>query len=127
MEENLDFPLSPRALARDAGVSVRTLERHCLRHFNQTPTQLYLHVRLQAARNLLFYAEREIKEIALACGFSYPSAFTRAFAAQFGQSPRAFRQSFRDMQGQIVRPEILRMSRSKPRGQTKSAKVSSKR
>ena len=117
MEENLDFPLAPRALARAVGVSVRTLERHCLRHFNQTPTQLYLHVRLQAARNLLFYAEREIKDIALACGFSYPSAFTRAFAAQFGQSPRAFRQSFRDMQGQIVRPEILRMSRSKPRTQ----------
>jgi AraC family carnitine catabolism transcriptional activator len=92
---------------------VRTLERYCLRHFSQTPTQLYLHVRLQAARNLLFYAEREIKDIALACGFSYPSAFTRAFAAQFGQSPRAFRQSFRDMQGEIVRPEILRMSKAR--------------
>ena len=72
--------------------------------------QLYLKVRLQAARNLLFYEEREIKDIAVACGFSYPSVFTRAFAAQFGQSPRSFRRSFRDRQGSIVRPEILRMS-----------------
>ena len=110
MEGNLDFPLASRALARQLGISVRTLERYCLRQFNQTPTQLYLRVRLQAARNLLFYEEREIKDIAVACGFSYPSVFTRTFTAQFGQSPRAFRRSFRDRQGNIVRPEIVRMS-----------------
>jgi AraC family carnitine catabolism transcriptional activator len=110
MEDNLDFPLAPKILARQLGISLRTLERYCLRQFNQTPTQLYLRVRLQAARNLLFYEEREIKDIAVACGFSYPSVFTRAFAAQFGQSPRRFRQSFRDRQGDIVRPEIVRMS-----------------
>jgi AraC family carnitine catabolism transcriptional activator len=109
MEENLDFPLPSKVLARQLGISVRTLERYCLRQFNQTPTQLYLRVRLQAARNLLFYEEREIKDIAVACGFSYPSVFTRAFTSQFGQSPRRFRQSFRDRQGRIVRPEILRM------------------
>ena len=110
MEGNLDFPLPSKALARQLGISVRTLERYCLRQFNQTPTQLYLRVRLQAARNLLFYEEREIKDIAVACGFSYPSVFTRTFKAQFGQSPRAFRRSFRDRQGNIVRPEIVRMS-----------------
>jgi AraC family carnitine catabolism transcriptional activator len=109
MEGNLDFPLPPRGLARQLGVSVRTLERCCARQFNQTPNQLYLRLRLQAARNLLFYEEREIKDIAVACGFSYPSVFARAFAAQFGQSPRAFRRSFREMQT-TIRPELVRMS-----------------
>lgn len=109
MEDNLDFPLPPRTMARLLGISVRTLERCCLRHFNQTPNQLYLRTRLQAARNLLFYEEREIKDVAVTCGFSYPSVFTRAFTAQFGQSPRAFRQAFREMQ-LTVRPEIVRMS-----------------
>jgi transcriptional regulator GlxA family with amidase domain len=112
MEDNLDFPLSPKSLARHLGISVRTLERCCLRQFNQTPNQLYLRSRLQAARNLLFYEEREIKDIAHACGFSYPSVFTRAFTAQFGQSPRAFRRAFRETQN-TVRPEIVRMSRSR--------------
>lgn len=112
MEDNLDFPLSPKSLARHLGISVRTLERCCLRQFNQTPNQLYLRSRLQAARNLLFYEEREIKDVAYACGFSYPSVFTRAFTAQFGQSPRAFRQAFRETQI-TVRPEIVRMSRSR--------------
>lgn len=109
MERNLDFPLSPRSLAGQLGVSVRTLQRCCMRHFKQTPGQVYLRIRLQAARNLLFYEEREIKDIAVACGFSYPSVFTRAFASQFGQSPRAFRRGFRESQ-QPVRPEIIRMA-----------------
>jgi transcriptional regulator GlxA family with amidase domain len=109
MEENLDFPLPPKSIARHLGVSVRTLERCCLRQFNQTPNQLYLRTRLQAARNLLFYDEREIKDIAVACGFSYPSVFSRAFAEQFGQSPGSFRRSFRETQTK-VRPEIIRMT-----------------
>jgi transcriptional regulator GlxA family with amidase domain len=111
MEDNLDFPLSPNSLARHLGISVRTLERCCLRQFNQTPNQLYLRSRLQAARNMLFYEEREIKDVADACGFSYPSVFTRAFTAQFGQSPRAFRRAFRETQV-TVRPEIVRMSQT---------------
>ena len=118
MENNLDFPLSPKTLARELGISVRKLERYCLQHFIQTPMQLYLRVRLQAARNLLFYEEREIKDISFACGFSYPSVFTRAFAAQFGHSPRAFRQSFRDRQGKIMRPEIVRLSSTVKRRET---------
>ena len=102
-------------LADKLGISVRTLERYCAREFGQTPTQLYLLVRLQAARNLLFYEEGAIKDIAVACGFSYPAVFTRAFKAQFGQSPRAFRQSFRDIQGRLVRPEIARLSAANKR------------
>jgi len=109
MENNLEFPLSPKNIARHLSISVRTLERCCLQRFNQTPNQLYLRLRLQAARNLLFYEEREIKDVAYACGFSYPSVFTRAFATQFGQSPRAFRRAFRETQN-TVRPEIVRMS-----------------
>jgi transcriptional regulator GlxA family with amidase domain len=115
MEHHLDFPLAPRLLADELAISVRTLERHCAREFGQTPSQLYLLIRLQAARNLLFYEEGDIKGIAVACGFSYPSVFTRAFKAQFGQSPRAFRKSFRNIQGRLVRPEIARLSAANKR------------
>jgi AraC family carnitine catabolism transcriptional activator len=85
MEKNLDFPLQPKQLAERLGLSVRTLERQCSQHFRQTPAQLYLKVRLQAARNLLFYEDLSVKTISIACGFSYPSVFTRAYAKQFGQ------------------------------------------
>lgn len=112
MERNLDFPLAPAALASELGISVRKLERHCRRIYGQSPMQLYLKVRLQAARNLLFYEEQTMKDIADACGFSYPSVFTRAFKAQFGETPRGFRLALRRRQGQTVRPEIVRLTRS---------------
>jgi transcriptional regulator GlxA family with amidase domain len=112
MEQNLDFPLSPKEIAKQLGISVRTLERQCQRCFEQTPAQLYLKVRLQAARNLLFYEELSVKAISNACGFSYPSVFTRAFALQFGQSPRRFRMALRAAQEQTLRPEIHRLAKS---------------
>ncbi|MCO6052250.1 helix-turn-helix domain-containing protein [Mesorhizobium sp. RP14(2022)] len=109
MESNLDFPLSSSEIAAILSISVRTLERCCVREFNQSPGQLYLRLRLQAARNLLFYEESPIQAVAVACGFSYPSVFSRAFTAQFGQSPRAFRKALRQRQ-RAIRPEIVRMS-----------------
>ena len=114
MEQNLDFPLPLGEITRRLGVSRRTLERQSLRHFGQSPSQLYLRTRLQAARNLLFYEELGVKAVGIACGFSYPAVFTRAFKLQFGQSPREFRHSFRARQMHNVRPEIRRLSRGDP-------------
>lgn len=109
MERNLDFPLSLHGLARELGVSKRTLARSCEKAFGESPMRLYLHVRLQAARNFLFYEEHTIKYIANACGFSYPEVFVRAFKAQFRTTPSRFRASFRASQNQTVRPEIRRL------------------
>lgn len=109
MERNLDFPLGLDELAQELGVSQRTLTRTCKRTFGESPMRLYLRIRLQAARNILFYEEFSIKEVAIACGFSYPAVFSRVFKAQFGQTPRAFRAAFRESQSLTVRPEIRRL------------------
>lgn len=116
MERNLDFPLTLEELAEALGVSQRTMTRVCRRTFGQSPMRLYLHIRLQAARNLLFYEEHSIKDVATACGFSYPAVFSRVFKAQFGQTPRAFRAEFREKQSQRVRPEIHRLISSNEAG-----------
>ncbi len=109
MESRLDFPLTLEELAEQLGVSARSLSRRCQHSFAEPPMRLYLRIRLQAARNLLFYEEFSIKDVALACGFSYPSVFARAFRAQFGTTPRGFRAAFRASQSQSVRPELRRM------------------
>ena len=109
MERNLDFPLTLEELAQELGVSQRTLTRLCKRSFGESPMRLYLHVRLQAARNFLFYEEFSIKDVAIACGFSYPAVFSRVFKSQFGQTPRAFRNVLRESQSLAVRPEIRRL------------------
>lgn len=110
MEGNLDFPLSLEDIAERLGVSSKTVVRECHRRFDDTPMRLYLKVRLQAARNMLFYEEFGIGEVATACGFSYPAVFSRAFKEQFGTSPREFRAALRRQQNQAFRPEIRRLS-----------------
>lgn len=109
MENNLDFPLSPKQMATQLGVSVRTLDRHCKRYFGYTPMRLYLGIRLQAARNFLFYEDANIKEVALAYGFSSSAVFSRTFKAYFGQTPKAFRASIRERQSETRLPEIRRL------------------
>jgi AraC family carnitine catabolism transcriptional activator len=114
MEENLDFPLSLEDIAERLGLSSKTIMRECRRCFQDTPMRLYLKIRLQAARNMLFYEEFGIGEVAIACGFSYPAVFSRAFKEQFGQTPRGFRAGLRHQQNQAFRPEVRRLSLGPP-------------
>ena len=109
MEQHLDFPLTAREMAVRLNVSPRTLDRHCKRYFGSTPMHLYLGIRLQAARNFLFYEDFNIKEVALAYGFSSPAVFSRTFKAYFGQTPTQFRTSIRDQQRVTRLPEIRRL------------------
>ena len=109
MEANLDFPLSHTALARAVGLSQRSLSRFCQSRFGVSPMRLYLRIRLQAARNFLFYEDFSIKDVGNACGFSFPAVFSRAFKNQFGQTPREFRTTLRASQHHDIRPEIRRL------------------
>lgn len=106
MEDNLETPLGARELAAAAGISVRQLERLIRDRFGDTPMRYYLKLRLQAARNHLFYGDMAIQDIAAACGFSSPSVLSRTFRAHFGLSPRAFRSQFSGDQLSRFRPEI---------------------
>ena len=109
MEQNLDFPLTLAELAEALNTSRRTLARISEDTFHISPMRLYLRIRLQAARNYLFYEEHTIKDVATACGFSYPAAFSRAFRSQFSLTPSAFRKTLRNRQRLSVHPEIHRL------------------
>jgi len=79
------------SLAREAGLS----PYHFLRTFERlaglTPHQYVLRARLRAAAVRLAAGPAKILDIALDCGFGDISNFNRAFRAEFGVSPRAFR------------------------------------
>ena len=109
MERNLDFPLSLPELAGQLRMAPRTLSHLCKQVFGESPMRLYLRIRLQAARNFLFYEEFSIKAVSNACGFSYPAVFSRVFKGQFGQTPREFRARLRRGQNMAMRPEIRRL------------------
>ena len=75
MEENIDSPLKMNDIANEVNISLRTIERYFLKYFGVTPIKYYLSLRIQNARNLLFYDEYKISDIANMCGFNYNSIF----------------------------------------------------
>ncbi|MCQ0971869.1 GlxA family transcriptional regulator [Paracoccus sp. TK19116] len=87
MEANLEEPISPAQLAADAGMSTRQLERLFRRYLKRSPKRYYMETRLGRARKLLMQTELSIIEIALACGFSSPSHFSKCYRAQYGSTP----------------------------------------
>jgi AraC-like DNA-binding protein len=76
-------------LARDAGASVRTIERRFRAETTMTVQQWRTRARLLAGLELLAAGE-SVTGTAVRCGYSSPSAFGAAFKAELGVAPRAY-------------------------------------
>lgn len=82
-------------LAGQAGLSPYHFLRTFERATGVTPHQYVLRARLRAAAQRLADAPEKIVDIALDCGFADLSNFNRAFRAEFGVNPRAYRSRWR--------------------------------
>ena len=87
MEENIEEPISPAALARTVGLSTRQLERLFRRYLDRSPKRYYMELRLQKARNLLMQTNMTVINVALACGFASPSHFSKCYRACYNTTP----------------------------------------
>ena len=87
MEENIEFPISPSVLAADVIMSTRQLERLFRRYLNRSPKRYYMELRLNRARNLLMQTDMSVINVALACGFTSPSHFSKCYRSHFGTTP----------------------------------------
>ncbi|MFJ4443542.1 GlxA family transcriptional regulator [Pseudomonas sp. NPDC089422] len=87
MEANLEEPLGLDELASLNEVTVRQLERLFHKYLQRTPSQYYLELRLSRARELLLRSDVQVREVALACGFSSPAHFSKSYSRFFGLSP----------------------------------------
>jgi AraC-like DNA-binding protein len=91
IERAPDAALTLRELARAAGLS----PYHFLRTFERltgvTPHQYILRTRLREAATRLIAEPDKVLDVALDCGFGDVSNFNRAFRAEFGVSPRSYR------------------------------------
>ncbi|MCR9086507.1 MAG: GlxA family transcriptional regulator [Rhodobacteraceae bacterium] len=96
MEANIEEPISPQVLARDAGLSTRQLERLFRRYLNRSPKRYYMDLRLQRARTLLLQTNMTVINVALACGFTSPSHFSKCYQAQYRVTPYRERGTRRD-------------------------------
>lgn len=78
-------------LAREAGMSIATLERRFREHLRLSPSAFLAQLRVTLACELLRDTPLNITEIALECGYESPAAFSRAFRREMDQSPSGFR------------------------------------
>lgn len=84
--------LSTEFLAREMCVSVRNLYRR-LDGVGTTPSNMIKEYRLSAAANLLATTKLTIDEVIFRTGFQNRGTFFRLFAAKYGQTPKAYRNS----------------------------------
>ncbi|AKJ43960.1 AraC family transcriptional regulator [Pragia fontium] len=90
IREHYSRTISLNELTSLTGFSVAQLERYCKRIFRLTPRQMIHKVRLENATKLLA-TTMPITDIALHCGYTDHSAFSRQFKALTGSTPRHFR------------------------------------
>ncbi|WP_227369434.1 GlxA family transcriptional regulator [Halomonas sp. M20] len=87
MEAHLGQVLPIPEICRLVGQSQRQLSRQFQAHFNETPKQCYLGMRLDQARRILTDSRCRITEAALATGFTHLAHFSRAYQMRFGERP----------------------------------------
>jgi AraC-like DNA-binding protein len=88
---NISQGITVEALAKEAHMSLSTLERTVRRHLRITPQDLLQRIRMNRARHLLTTSTLKIGEIALECGYESFSAFSRAFRKAYGCAPGGVR------------------------------------
>jgi len=86
-----DQPLKVRELAAMAGLSEYQFEQRIRKIFHITAGQLIQKVRMDAAVHRLRNTDEPIVSIALACGYSDQSSFSRQFKRTVGLSPAEYR------------------------------------
>ena len=91
MRDQLEDRVTIAALAASLGSSQRELEGLFKRQLGASPRTVYRRLRLVAARRYVEQTRLSVAEIAVRCGYDDPSAMTRAFTAEFGETPRNLR------------------------------------
>jgi AraC-like DNA-binding protein len=94
MRDHYHGPVTNRQMARLVHMSVRTFERRFRSRFHLTPQKYLRKLRIRMASRALVYTGQTLAEVAIGCGFSDQSHFTREFRRQFGRTPREYREHY---------------------------------
>ena len=96
IEQKLDRPLTVADLAREMGMSERTLHRRFRLAVGTTPAAYLIQARIRHAADQLVRhhgEQRRISEVAQACGFEDSNYFSRCFRKVMGRTPREYQKS----------------------------------
>lgn len=89
IRDNYTLPFQVADMAKLAGMSVSTFNRHFRTVTAMSPIQFQKQIRLQSARLLLPANPRDITGVAYRVGYDSPSQFSREYRRLFGLPPSA--------------------------------------
>jgi PAS domain S-box-containing protein len=95
IHKHFDEPLRLPQLAEMTGLSIYQFDQRIRSLFHVTAGQYLVKVRIDAACERLAATDEVIAQIALACGYSDQSSFSRQFKQAVGISPLAYRKKTR--------------------------------
>ncbi len=91
IRNHLDTPLRVTDLEKATGLSSYQISQRIEGLFGISTKQYMSRCRIDAACHALEHSDESLSEIALACGFSDQSAFTRQFGRIVGMTPKSYR------------------------------------
>lgn len=91
IQSNVGNKINIKELAQISFLSNSQFRKRFRMQFRVSPQEFVLRARLQAASKKLISTDQPIIEVALGCGFSDQSYFTKQFSKFFEQSPRRYR------------------------------------
>ena len=107
---HLDEDLSVERLAREAGMSARTLSRWCERELGESPAALVRRLRLEESQRLLEQTSLPLKAIAARTLIGDASTLWRVFVRRLGVTPAEYRARFAASSGGRARGGRLRQA-----------------
>jgi transcriptional regulator GlxA family with amidase domain len=93
LAENLSGNLPLATLARDCGLSLSQFSKAFRKTVGAPPHKWVMRQRIALAKALLRNDVMPLAEVAISCGFSDQSHFTRCFSAATGVSPGVWRRA----------------------------------
>ena len=88
MENHIEDPLAIEDIAKLINISTRQINRLFVKYLKISPNSYYLSIRLNKAQSYLSSTSMSISQVALACGFSSFSHFSKAYKNKFNHSPK---------------------------------------
>jgi AraC-like DNA-binding protein len=95
LETNYGLNISINEAAKKCGLPATTFNRQFRELLRMTPTEYLLTWRIENARRMLEETQRSMADIAVECGFSDQSHFTKRFRRVTGLTPLAYQKRFK--------------------------------
>lgn len=111
LSNNFNMNLTNELIAKESGVSLRTLTEFFVKNINMTPMQYLTSYRVAIACERFQKTDMSIKEVAVWTGYEDEKYFSRIFRKEKGMSPQEYKKSrpeedpfawCRDMGGGII-------------------------